>query len=376
VTVADRVAFEERVALHGTNKLKLGLFSPNCSSGRAATTVPERWSASWRDNLRLARDADDAGMDFILPIGRWRGYGGETDFQGESFETISWACGLLAATRHITVFGTVHVPLFHPVVAAKQFVTADHIGEGRFGLNIVPGCNADEQGMFGPGALVHDARYEQAQEWLDVVKRAWTAAEDFDFEGRFDSLRGVRAKPKPFGGSRPAIMNAGSSPRGRTFAIANCDAFFTGATLDTFESAAANVAAIRAEARSLGHEIGVFTTGDVICRPTKREAEEYRRYVAEEHADWGAVEYGIRIREMKAPTDPAEYQAYLRKTVLRLSGFSMVGTPDDVTDMMARVSGAGFDGIGFSFVNYNDEFRYFRDEVLPRLERAGLRRPR
>jgi alkanesulfonate monooxygenase SsuD/methylene tetrahydromethanopterin reductase-like flavin-dependent oxidoreductase (luciferase family) len=39
------------------------------------------------------------------------------------------------------VFGTVHAPLIHPLIAAKQLVTADHIGQGRFGLNIVCGWN-------------------------------------------------------------------------------------------------------------------------------------------------------------------------------------------------------------------------------------------
>ena len=111
--------------------------------------APERWSASWEDNLRMAILADDAGLDFLLPIGRWKGYGGETDYQGSSFETITWASGLLAQTRRITVFGTVHVPLFHPVLAAKQMVTADHIGHGRFGLNVVSGWNPIEFGMMG-----------------------------------------------------------------------------------------------------------------------------------------------------------------------------------------------------------------------------------
>jgi hypothetical protein len=70
----------DRMAMYNRNKLKLGLFGANCSSGRAATRVPERWSGSWEDNLRMARLADDAGIDFLLPIGRWRGYGGETNF--------------------------------------------------------------------------------------------------------------------------------------------------------------------------------------------------------------------------------------------------------------------------------------------------------
>ena len=71
----DRSAPSQRARLdmHNANALKLGLFGVNCSSGRAATKVPERWSASWDDCLALAQMADAAGIDFMLPIGRWKG---------------------------------------------------------------------------------------------------------------------------------------------------------------------------------------------------------------------------------------------------------------------------------------------------------------
>src|SRR3984957_14328260 len=174
--------------MHNANVLKIGLFGANCSSARTATLVPERWLASWPDCLKLAQIADEAGIDFLLPIGRWKGYGGSSDFHGTTLETITWACGLLSATRRITVFGTVHAPLFHPVIAAKEFVTADHIGDGRFGLNIVPGWNEGEFEMFGATVRDHDLRYDYAQEWLEIIKRAWSSEADFDFTGTFFNL--------------------------------------------------------------------------------------------------------------------------------------------------------------------------------------------
>ena len=106
------------------NRLKLGLLGANCSSGRAVTTVPERWSGSCPDCVKLAQMADRAGIEFMLPIGRWKGYGGDTDYQDATWETVTWASGLLAKTERLVVFGTVHAPL----IAAKEFVTADHLG--------------------------------------------------------------------------------------------------------------------------------------------------------------------------------------------------------------------------------------------------------
>jgi hypothetical protein len=174
--------------MYNANALKVGLFGANCSSGRSATKVPERWSASWPDCLSLARMADEAGIDFMLPIARWKGYGGDTDFHGATLETITWATGLLAATARMTVFGTVHAPLFHPLIAAKALATADHIGEGRLGVNLVVGWNEGEFEMFGVAQREHDMRYDFAQEWLDAVKSAWTETDDFDVEGRFLTL--------------------------------------------------------------------------------------------------------------------------------------------------------------------------------------------
>jgi dimethylsulfone monooxygenase len=118
--LAPSASMVNRIAMYNGNALKIGLFGANCSSGRSATTVPERWSGSWEDCLALARLADDAGLDFMLPIARWKGYGGETDFHGVTLETITWAVGLLSATKRLTVFGTVHAPLFHPLIAAKD----------------------------------------------------------------------------------------------------------------------------------------------------------------------------------------------------------------------------------------------------------------
>ena len=50
------------------NKLKLGLFALNCSGGMAVTKVAERWDNSWDNNIALARMADVAGIEFLLPI--------------------------------------------------------------------------------------------------------------------------------------------------------------------------------------------------------------------------------------------------------------------------------------------------------------------
>jgi FMNH2-dependent dimethyl sulfone monooxygenase len=368
------VSMRDRIAMHGDHRLRIGLFGPNCSSGRAVTLVPERWSGSWPDNLKLARMADEAGLDFLLPIARWKGYGGDTDYQGATLETLTWASGLLASTKRITVFGTVHAPLFNPVIAAKEMVTADHIGQGRFGLNLVVGWNEGEFEMFGVEQREHEARYDFAQEWLDVVKMIWSPKEDFDFQGKYLKLKGIRGKPKPLGGTRPLIMNAGASATGRAFAVQNCDAFFLQASRVSTEETAASVKKAKDLGREHGQEIGCYTVGVVTCRRTQKEAEEYHHHAIVDHADYSAIDSILAMKNITAQTKgEEEFQRQRRFYANGMGGLPIVGDADHVAKTLAELSAAGVDGIGISLINYLEELPFVRDEVLPRLERMGLR---
>jgi dimethylsulfone monooxygenase len=372
--LAPSSSLNSRRAMHGRNTLQIGLFGANCSSGRAVTLVPERWSGNWPDNKKLAVMADDAGIDFLLPIGRWKGYGGDTDYQGTTLETITWATGLLAATKRITVFGTVHAPIFNPVVAAKEMVTADHIGEGRFGLNIVVGWNEGEFDMFGVQQRAHDDRYEYAQEWIDVIKQIWSDREDFDFHGKYLDMKGIRGKPKPYGGTRPVIMNAGASATGQAFAVKNCDAFFMQASRTSLDDTAKLVRKALDAAHEQGRDIGCYTVGVVTCRPTKKEAEEYFHHCIVERADWSAVDSILALRKISPQTvSMAAFLTHRSQYAQGNGGLPIVGDPDHVAAQLADLSKAGLTGIAISLVNYLEETPYFCAEVIGRLERMGLR---
>ena len=138
----------------------------------------------------LAVMADEAGLDFLLPVARWRGDGGATDFQGASLETIGGNRGRLPART-----GSQSLPrrigVFHPVIAAKQFATADQIGAGRFGINVVFGWNKQEYDMFGVSLPDDNAdRYAYGEEWFDIVCKLWTSISPFDWNGKYFQLHG------------------------------------------------------------------------------------------------------------------------------------------------------------------------------------------
>lgn len=364
----------EQSPILGENRLKLGFFSPNCSSGMAVTKVDERWENSWDNNIKLAQLGDEAGIEFVLPIARWIGYGGETDFHGSVLETVTWATGLLAHTKRINVFATVHTAFIHPVVAAKQLATADQLGKGRLGLNIVAGWNKPEYDAFGvdlPEA--HSDRYALAQEWFDVVQRIWDHDGPFDWEGKFYNLKGIYGFPRPYSG-KPPIMNAAGSQEGRQFATRNADFLFC-ISVDPLESVD-EVKDIKAQAKQNGMNTGAFTLCHVVCRPTQKEAEDYLQHYANEHADWDAVDNLMRLQGMHAQSFPAEALQMFRGRFAAGHGtYPLVGDPDHIAKELAKVTEAGFAGCTLSFVDYAKEFPYFRDEVLPRLEHMGLRNP-
>ena len=153
--------------MRGPNKFKLGVFSANCDGGLTMSLAPERWPANWDDIAAMCQIADQAGMEFILPVAKWRGYQGKANIYGKSFETMTHSAAIGALTKQICVFSTIHVPLVTPTFAAKAIATIDHITHGRAGLNIVCGWNQEEFDLHGV-EIEQETRYDHGLEWYQV----------------------------------------------------------------------------------------------------------------------------------------------------------------------------------------------------------------
>src|ERR1700737_2572614 len=134
--------------LFNDRKLKLGTFSSNLSGGCAITTIDGVLKADWPSTLTLGKLADEMQFEALVPVGRWKGFGGVTNFNCAGFEPYYWAAGIGESTKYSTVFATSHVPTVHPIMAAKQGATIDHITSGRFALNVVCGWHRTEIEMF------------------------------------------------------------------------------------------------------------------------------------------------------------------------------------------------------------------------------------
>jgi dimethylsulfone monooxygenase len=358
--------------LNGSNRFKLGIFSTNADGGLAITDVPERWRADWADNVAVAQLADRMGFEFFLPIARWRGFGGKNNVREWSFETFTWAAGLASITQRIGLFVTVHIPLVHPLYAAKALATVDHISAGRAGLNIVCGWNPKEFAMFG--VTLADRGYDQAREWLDVVERAYASKLPFDFDGKYYQLKSAVSRPASLQSPRPMVMNAAFGSPGRDFAAQRCDCLFT--TFSEIADGQKHIGDIGARANAAGRSVKVYTVCHVVCRDTQAEAEAYYQRYAVDLADHEAVdEHMAGKKEFARSHDAAAFDLYRKRFAGGAGTYPLIGTPKRLVEEMARIADQGFEGAALTFVDYKAELPFFCDRVLPLMRQVGLRDP-
>lgn len=338
VTMAETLRENSVLSAIANGQFILGTFASNCSSGMTVTKIPERWSNTWENNLALAHLLDDAGIEFMLPIARWIGYGGETNFHGNVLETMTWATGLLAHTKRLNVFSTVHTTANNPVVVSKQISTIDKISSGRIGLNIVAGWNKPEYEALGLELpATHDERYAYAQEWFDIVKKLWTTTESFQWDGKFWKLKNILGEPQL--SSSVPVINAAGSGEGRAFAARNADLLFTPAV--DLERSAKEVAELKEQGKQAGRSVGVLTFSHIVCRPTEKEAKEFFEYFCEKNADWAAVDNLVALQFAHAQSFPHDLLESIRtRMAAGHGGYLLVGTPRQVADVSLYLSSA------------------------------------
>lgn len=362
--------------LFNTNKMKLGVMAFNCSHGSTVTTVDHAWPMRWDENVKLAQMADAAGMEVLLPVGRWKGYGGPTNFNNRTFETFTWAAGISAKTEHCAVIATAHAPLVHPVAAAKQAATIDHIANGRFALNVVCGWFRNEFDMFGAEWRAHDRRYDYAREWLQLIRRLWSETTEFDFDGEFFQGRGLWSEPKPIQGLGLPVMNAGSSDVGQRFSAEHCDMNFAMLRQKSVADDSAQIARLKQMASRAGRHSQCWIHVYVVCRPTEQEAQDYLNHYVMEKGDDVAVSNMLDIFGMQSETlEPAVLDAFRFHFKAGHGGYPLVGTPEQIVDKIAALSRMGVDGMLISWVDYLAECQQWIDDVMPLMEQAGLRQP-
>jgi alkanesulfonate monooxygenase SsuD/methylene tetrahydromethanopterin reductase-like flavin-dependent oxidoreductase (luciferase family) len=374
----DRRADELRAAkspLYSERKLKLGTFGQNLDRGCAASTIDGVLQINWPNTLTIARLADEMEFEALVPVGRWKGFGGITNFNGPGFECFSWAAGIGASTQNPAVFATSHVLTVHPIMAAKQGACIDHITGGRFALNVVTGWNRPEMEMFGAEMPDHDARYGLAVEWLDIIKRLWTEDEEFDYEGRHFKITKGYLEPKPLQRPFPAVMNAGNSEQGRDYAIRYCDIAFVNLNRGGLDVAKAAIADYRQRAaKEFGRELQVWSHAYIVQGETERDAKALFDEYVNQKGDWEAATNLVETMGLNTQGRTQEQLRAMKQHFIGgWGGFPLVGSKEQIVDALAKLTAIGLDGVVVSWPRYIEDMRRFQRDTLPLIKQAGLR---
>lgn len=147
-------------------------------------------AAQPRETLRLARLADDLGLDLV----------GVQDhpYQQRFLDTWTLLSAVAAQTRRVAVFPDVaNLPLRPPAVLAKAAASLDLLSNGRVELGL--GAGAFWQGIeaMGGAGLRPGEAVAALEEGIHVIRLMWSGERSVRFDGRFHRLRGVHPGPQP-----------------------------------------------------------------------------------------------------------------------------------------------------------------------------------
>jgi pyrimidine oxygenase len=343
--------------------LDLGIFLPNAKGGAImADSVPPQYLPTWELNALNARVAEQAGLDFLLSMVKWRGFGGATNHWDYSLESFTLMAACAAVTTRIQLYASVAISTIHPAVIAKMTSTIDDISRGRFGVNIVSGWNKLEYQQMGlwKGDDYFKYRYEYATEYLDVLRKLWATGRA-SHSGPFFELDDCKSYPAP---SRPIpIVCAGQSERGLKFTAQYADYGFLGGQDDSLQDLGRLNARLQEMAGDCGRTVGAYVLLTVIAEETDEAALAKRdHYVA--LSDKPAMAEWARVAGMDFSR--AGYRDLAVQTFMAIP--YIAGSYQTVADYLDGLAEQGLAGVCFIFPDYEHDLGRLVANVMPRLK--------
>ena len=326
---------------------------------------------------------------------------------------------MAAQTRHLGFGVTVNALSEHPYLLARRFATLDQLTNGRFGWNIVTGYLDSAARAIGlDNQLLHDARYDRAEEALDVLYQLLESSWDddavlydkqrrifadpakvhpIDHRGTYYQVQGYHlSEPSPQ--RTPVLYQAGTSGRGQQFAARHAEAVFIGGT----DRAAIRktVQELRAQVAATGRNPGdvkIILGISVVPGATESEARD-------KHADYlryASAEAGLAHFSSSVGVDLGRYaldepivlestnaiQSSLR-VIQQLGGtrrkllehFALGGRYPAVVGSGAQIAAAlqqwvedtDIDGFNLTRTVVPESFTDFVDLVVPALQDRGI----
>ncbi|GAA1093466.1 LLM class flavin-dependent oxidoreductase [Nocardiopsis metallicus] len=340
-----------------------GIFLPIGSGGWIVSETAPHPEATYEYNREAAVLAEAHGFDFVMSMGKWRGYGGTTAHWEHTLESMTMMAGLAEATERVKVWATVHTNLFHPALAAKMFTTLQEISGGRAGMNIVVGAYAREFEQMGLWRqdLDHADRYRYTEEWATALRRLWTE-DSVTMDGEFLQLDDCRSLPHP--APPPTLIGAGRSPAGLGFQARHCDgSFLTAQDLPGLREASRRV---KEGAEQQGRSIRTYSMLTVVMDETDAAAQA-RRAEFGRGADVEAIvnmkrSWGLPLEKALSLTADCPADEVFQTPFV-------TGSPETVAARVRElVEEAELDGLMLIFPDYHADLRAFGERVMPLLQ--------
>ncbi|MBD8685228.1 LLM class flavin-dependent oxidoreductase [Pseudomonas sp. CFBP 13719] len=325
---------------------------------------------------------------------------------------------MAAVTRHLGFGLTANLTYEAPYLFARRLSTLDHLTRGRVGWNIVTGyLDSAAKAMGLTQQVEHDRRYDQADEYLEVLYKLWEGSWEDDaviedrerriyaqpekvhkveHEGEFYRVQGYHlCEPSPQ--RTPLLFQAGSSARGLQFAGQHAECVFISG--QNKQATRAQVDKVRDAARAAGRDpqaVKVFMGITVIVAATQAQArakhDEYRSYASAEagvahFAASTAIDFAryeldepiqyIKGNAIESATKTLQNHDWTRRKLLdqhALGGryITLVGDPEQVADELeAWIAETGLDGFNLTRTVTPESYADFIDLVIPVLQARG-----
>ncbi|MFQ6227804.1 LLM class flavin-dependent oxidoreductase [Nocardia sp. NPDC002869] len=335
----------------------------------------------WTELAGLLERGRFDGLFIADVLGTYDVYGGDDRAALRNGAQIPVADPLLlvsamaAVTEHLGFGITTGTGFEHPYPFARRLSTLDHLTGGRIGWNVVTGYLPSAARNFGAeDQLDHDDRYDQADEYLEVLYKLWEGSWEDDavvrdparniyvdpakvhhigHSGRHYTVPGVHlSEPSPQ--RTPVIFQAGASPRGVRFAAENAEAIFVAAP--SKRVLAQTVSGIRAALEAAGrdrHAARIYALATIVTDAT----DDAARRKHEEYLSYASVEGGLVFMSGWMGIDLSRYDlddpiGEVQSNAIRSAVAAFQEFDDDGREWTVRDIGrwAGIGGIGPVFV--------------------------
>lgn len=351
----------------------LGVFMPMANGGWILSKNAPLLDGSYGYNRKVAIAAEAAGLDFVMAMAKFKGYGGEIRQWESTLDSVLLMAALAEVTSRVKLWATIHTILQNPGVAAKMLATLDQISGGRAGLNLVTGSYKGEFAQFGawPEGVDHDGRYDLAYEWIRAIRQLWTE-DSVSMQGKYFQLENATSWPKPQ--QQPFTVCAGTSVKGMQFVADEMDAMFLSGG-DPVLLAKASEQAKETAARQ-GRFMRTYSMMTIVFGDTDADAQatadHFRTGLDEEALNGMLRAYGFFDREQGGKEN-----AFVQKARSTFMAPAVLGTPETIIDKLSELfERSGTDGLMLIFPDYIHGVPIFGEQVVPVLrERFPGRMP-